>query len=81
MTSISSVGAYAPAQATHAVAPSDPDHDGDNDAGKNATAEASERGPATQVTLSPQAQALLNAQKGKDRQGTGAVSGLYDTSG
>lgn len=64
MTSISSVGAYAPPQATQATAPVDRDHDGDNDAGKSAAAEASERGPATQVTLSPQAQALMNAQKG-----------------
>ena len=64
MTGISSISAYTPTSQTQAVGASDPDQDGDNDAGKSAAAEAGEsRGPATTVTLSPQAQALLASQK------------------
>jgi hypothetical protein len=61
MTSISSIGATAPTQPARAIAPIE--RDGDNEAGKSAPAEASDHGPATQVTLSPRAQALLNGRK------------------
>jgi len=42
----------------------DPDHDGDNEAGKSKASEAAEtsRGPATTVTLSPQAKAMMASQ-------------------
>jgi len=62
---ISSINAYSPPASTQAMGRVDPDHDGDNDAGKSAASEAAEssRGPATRVTLSPTAQALMNAQK------------------
>jgi hypothetical protein len=65
MTSISAISAYSPSSATTSVGRVDPDHDGDNDAGQSKASEAAEssRGPATNVTLSPQAQALLASQK------------------
>lgn len=61
MTSISSIGATAPTQPARAIAPIE--RDVGNDADKSAATEASDHGPATQVTLSPQAQALLNDRK------------------
>ena len=66
MTSISSISAYSSTPPVSAPAPVRSDTDGDNDNGK---AEASERaekgsfGPATTVTLSPAAQALVQSQK------------------
>jgi hypothetical protein len=60
MTSISSVSAYsapAPVQASSSAV----DNDGDHDGGRPDA--ASSRGPATTVTLSPQAQAALASQK------------------
>ena len=64
MTSVSAVGAYSQTPASQPVARVDPDHDGDNDAGKSKASEAAEtsRGPATTVTLSPQAKAMMASQ-------------------
>lgn len=63
MTSISSVSASAALPPVAAQARVDRDHDGDNDAGKSAASEASESkgsfGPATTVTLSAAAQAMM----------------------
>ena len=63
MTSISSISAYSTPAPVAQPARVDSDRDGDNDAGKSAAAEASEAkgsfGPATQVTLSPAAQAMM----------------------
>lgn len=65
MTSISAISAYSPTQAAASVSRVDPDHDGDNDAGQSKASEAAEssRGPATNVTLSAEAQAYM-AKKG-----------------
>jgi hypothetical protein len=66
MTSISAVGGYSPTPSTQPVARVDHDHDGDNDAGQSKASEAAEssRGPATNVTLSPQAKAMMASQQG-----------------
>ncbi|MDI7776260.1 hypothetical protein [Asticcacaulis sp. EMRT-3] len=66
MTSISAVSAYSPTPAAAPVSAVGSDHDGDNDAGQSKVSESAEssRGPATTVTLSPQAQALMAGQKG-----------------
>jgi hypothetical protein len=62
MTPISAISAYSSTQPAHATGPVDPDQDGDNDANASEAVESS-RGPATNVTLSPQAQSLLASQK------------------
>lgn len=61
MTSIGSIAAYSPAQYAASATRVDADNDGDNDKRQTRASEAAEsgHGPATRVTLSPAAQALM----------------------
>jgi hypothetical protein len=61
MSSISGVAAQQILKTQSTSQVSDPDGDGDNDAGVSAAQEASESsfGPATNISLSPAAQALV----------------------
>lgn len=67
MSAIGSVGAQAVAtqMTQQAQRVSDPDHDGDNDAGVSAAKEAAEggtHGPAVKLTLSAAAQSIVAGQ-------------------